>query len=316
MRKILYRFFFVLLISVGIGNKLFGQVTNRSVSGQDINQPSTNYSFFEENIDVSKTDTAKKESFPFSDFDIWSPEKKAIAINGAVFGITAGFGAVTWSHYSSSFRFRNEGWLGPGTIYGGADKVGHSFAGYVLSDIYNSIYKKIGYSDEQANNLGALSSWSLLTFIEVGDGFSKDYGFSIQDETMNTIGVGLSYIRNKYPVLKDMFDYRLEWFPSTYYKQGNSDPITDYSGQKNLIALKPAGILHSDNELLKVINLDFGFYTRGYEDALHTKKRYLSFGVGLDVTYILEQLTGYRFGGIFNYFQVPFTYIAYSSEMR
>jgi hypothetical protein len=315
MRDILCRFFFVLLFLSGMENRLFGQAPNLSGSGQDINQLSGSYSFFEENTGKSGSLLTKKEDSFFSDVNSWSPKKKAIAINGVIYGVTIGVGVVTWDHFSSSFHFLDEGWFEQGSGYGGADKLGHAFSGYVLSDIYYSIYKNIGYSEKQANNLGALSAWSLMTFIEVGDGFSKDYGFSLQDETMNTIGVALSYFRNKYPALKEIFDYRLEWWPSNYYKDGNSDPFTDYSGQKNLIALKPAGIFHSDNELLKAVNLNIGFYTRGYEDDSHTDKRYLFFGVGLDITYILKELTGWNAWGVFDYFQMPFTYIPVTKEL-
>ena len=153
-----------------------------------------------------------------------------------------------------------------------------------------------------------------MTLIEVGDGFSKDYGFSVQDETFNTAGVGLAFLRHRYPFLKDIFDYRLEWVPSRAFKEGEADPFTDYSGQKNLIALKLGGILNTDNEVLKALELDFGFYTRGYEDSRHTPRRYLFYGVGLNMTYVLEQITGHRFGGVFDYLQIPFTYISYDSE--
>lgn len=305
----LFSLFVVFLFLFGTNNNLMAQNNIFSSSG--------NYSFFADpNTSTFNNQSSSKSYTFFSGFNKWSRKKKAIAINVATLTATATIGAVSWDYYSSSFHFRNEGWLDKDTVYGGSDKFGHAFAGYALTSVYHSIYKGIGYSNDDAITLGAISSWSLMTLIEAGDGFSKDYGFSIQDETFNTAGVFLGYIRNKYPELKDMFDYRLEWWPSNYYKQGKSDPFTDYSGQKNLLIFKPAGILHSDNELLKAINLDFGFYTRGYEDNLHTEKRYLFYGVGLDVTYILKELTGHNFYNIFNYLQVPFTYIAFTSEIH
>jgi hypothetical protein len=154
-----------------------------------------------------------------------------------------------------------------------------------------------------------------LTLVEVGDGFSQDYGFSMQDEAFNAAGVFVGYLRNRFPELKEMFDYRIEWLPSKEFEDGDADPFTDYSGQKYIMALKPAGILKSDNSLLKAIELNIGFYTRGYEDDLHTDKRYLFYGVGLNVTYVLEQLTGHKLGGIFDYVQMPFTYIPFKSQL-
>jgi uncharacterized protein YfiM (DUF2279 family) len=242
-------------------------------------------------------------------------KKKTIVLNTTSFVTTMAIGSASWDYYSSSFDFRNEGWFDPDTNYGGSDKLGHAYGAYVLTTAYNSIYKKFGYSDEKAIWYGSLSSWSIMTLIEIGDGFSKDYGFSVQDEVFNTAGVMLGYFRYRYPELKEIFDYRLEWVPSRDFGEGNADPFTDYSGQKNIIALKPAGILKSDNPLLKSIELNVGFYTRGYEDNFHAHKRYMFCGIGLNVTYILEQLTGHRLGGVFDYVQVPFTYIPFKKEL-
>ena len=304
--KLLHRLLVVILILSCFEYKLFGQ---------DVNDSSGNYRFYSDNT-ASQSETGSEKKKPFlSSFDTWSRKKKAVVFNEVAVGTTLVIGAGTWDYFSSSFDFLNEGWLGYDTNYGGSDKFGHAFGGYALTSVYKSVYKSFGYSDNQSILYGAISSWALLTLVEVGDGFSQEYGFSMQDEAFNTAGVLLGYIRQRYPVLKDMFDYRLEWVPSDDFKNGNADPFTDYSGQKNILALKPAGILKSDNSLLKAIDLDIGFYTRGYEDNFHTKRRYIFYGVGLNVTYVLEQLTGHKLGGIFDYIQVPFTYIPFKSKL-
>ena len=305
--KLNYRLLFLLLLLAGTEKKTFSQ---------DISKSPGNYRFFtsvndnESNVNLFP----KKKSF-LDKFNELPRKKKAIYFNTAAITGTLAIGAVSWDYYSSSFDFRNEGWLDPDTNYGGADKFGHAFGGYALTGVYNSIYKKFGYSDEKSIWYGALSSWTLMTIVELGDGFSQDYGFSVQDEVFNTAGVALGYFRHRYPRLKEIFDYRLEWIPSQEFRDGHADPFTDYSGHKNIIALKPAGILQSENPLLKAIDLDIGFYTRGYEDDLHAHKRYLFYGIGLNVTYILEQLTGHKAGGIFDYIQVPFTYIPFKTEL-
>jgi len=264
----------------------------------------------------------KKVSFldSLSSFNDWPRKKKVVALNVAAVSTTVLAGAASWDYYSSSFKFEDEGWFDPDTKYGGADKLGHAYSAYVLTSAYNSIYRKWGYSDEKAILGGALSSWSLTTLIELGDGFSKNYGFSWEDETMNTLGVGLAYLRHRYPTLKETFDFRTEWFPSPAFRHGDRlDPFTDYSGQKYLIALKPDGFLKTDNSLIKAVEIHFGYYTRGYlqEDRRHfsSENRYTYFAVGLNMTYILEQLTGHRAGGVFDYIQVPFTYIPFSSKL-
>src|SRR4030042_2018473 len=311
------RFYYRLLAAVSI---FLGSETK--LVSQDIIEPYGSYNFFStENTDKSYTGLQENDSFFTSlrSFNDWPRKKKVVALNVAAVSTTVLVGAASWDYYSSSFDFKDEGWFDPDTRYGGADKLGHAYGAYALTSFYNTIYKKFGYSDEQAILRGALSSWSLMTLIELGDGFSKNYGFSWQDEAMNTAGVGLAYLRHRYPALKEMFDFRMEWFPSPAFRdREQSDPFTDYSGQKYLIALKPDGFLKTDNSLIKAVEIHFGYYSRGYgEDNryFNGENRYAYVGVGLNVTYILEQLTGHRAGGVFDYIQVPFTYIPFSSKL-
>ena len=274
--------------------------------------------------DEDKLYTTEKErqkvTFPGSlkYFNDWPPKKKVTALNITAAGTAALIGAGSWDYCSSSFHFSDEGWFDPDTKYGGADKLGHAYSGYVFTDIYSSIYKHWGYSDDKAILGGALSSWSQMTLIEFGDGFSREYGFSWKDELMNTLGVGLSYLRHRYPSLKEKFDFRVEWFPSPAFRHGDRTVFTDYSGQKYLVALKPDGFLKTDNSLIKAVEFHIGYYSRGYaenERYFSSKNRYTYVGVGLNVTYLLEKLTGHRAWGIFNYVQVPFTYIPFSSKL-
>jgi Predicted periplasmic lipoprotein (DUF2279) len=278
---------------------------------------------YKEHDSTSHDSVEKKGSFLDSlrSFNDWPREKKVIALNLTAVGAMAAMGTVSWDYCSSSFHFQDEGWFNPDTPFGGADKLGHAFSAYALADIYHSIYRSWGYSDEDAMRVGVLSSWSQMTLIEVGDGFSSEYGFSWEDEAMDTIGVGIAYLRQRFPRLKEIVDYRLEWYPSPAFRHGDrSDPFTDYSGQKYLLAFKPEGLLKTDNPVLKAIEVQLGYYSRGYaagdDNYFSGKHRYIYVALGLNVTYILEQLTGNRAAGIFDYIQVPGTYISSSYKLR
>jgi len=245
----------------------------------------------------------------------WPREKKVLALNLATVGTIATIGVAAWDYGSHSFRTANEGWFDSDTAYGGADKLGHLFTCYALASLYNRLYKNWGYSDNDAILLGAANSWLTMSLIEVGDGLSKSQGYSWEDEVMNTIGVGMAYLRHRFPAVRERVDFRWEWFPSPAVREGERfDILTDYSGQKFLLAFKLDGWLRTGNPIMKALEVQAGYYTRGYvsgdDDFFDGQHRYGYIGIGLNVTYLLDRLTGHRAAGVFDYYQVPYTYVS------
>jgi hypothetical protein len=244
----------------------------------------------------------------------WPRETKVAVLTAGTIAVIAAFGFIEWDYGSHSFRAAHEHWFGKDTHYGGADKLGHIFTCYALASVYSRIYQDWGYDPNDAILIGAASSWLTMSVIEVGDGFSKSQGFSYEDEIMNTVGVGLAYLRHRFPAIRERVDYRWEWFPSPSVLHGERfDVLTDYSGQKYLLAFKLDGWLRTGSPVLKALELQVGYYTRGYvsddQDFFHGQHRYGYVGLGLNVTYLLERLTGHRAAGIFDYYQVPYTYL-------
>ena len=244
----------------------------------------------------------------------WPREKKVFALNAATVGTIAAIGFAGWDYGSHSFRTSNEGWFDSDTAYGGADKLGHVFTCYALASVYNRIYKDWGYSEDDAILIGAASSWLTMSLIEVGDGFSVSQGFSWQDAVMNTLGVSMAYLRHRFPAVRERVDFRWEWFSSPAARSGDRfDILTDYSGQKFLFAFKLDGWLRTGSPILKALEVQLGYYTRGYvsgdDDFFDGQHRYGYVGIGLNVTYLLEKLTSHRAWGIFDYYQMPYAYL-------
>ena len=245
----------------------------------------------------------------------WPREKKALALNVCTVGTVAAIGLAQWDYGTADFHWEDEGWFDPDTRYGGADKLGHAFVSYSFASIYYSLYRNWGYSKEDAICRGAASSWLLMTLVEFGDGYSNSQGFCWQDEVMNTVGVGFAYLRHRFPRVEECVDYRMEWFPSQALRPGEQHGVfTDYSGQKYLLAFKPDGFLRTGDPLLKALEFQVGYYTRGYssgdEDYFSGQHRYGYIGIGLNVTCLLERLTRHRVAGVFDYYQVPSTYVS------
>lgn len=240
----------------------------------------------------------------------WQREKKFVALNLASIGALTVVGFSQWDYGTTKFRFRSEGWFGRNTDYGGADKLEHAWAGYALTSAYSGIYQQWGYSKEDALLRGAASSAAVLTLVEIGDGFSGRYGFSWQDMVMNFAGIGASYLRHTYPDFEKRVDFRIEWRP--WETRSSNFFLTDSSSERFLLAFKLGGFI--DNPVMRAVDIQIGYYTRGYESKRHERRlgdkhRYGYAGIGLNVTYILERLTGSRAAGIFDYVQVPGTSI-------
>ncbi|MCF7958815.1 MAG: YfiM family protein [Phycisphaerae bacterium] len=270
-------------------------------------------------IDRHEADDKNSLSDGIQSMKDWPRKKKVVALNLAVVGGILAVGIGNWDYGSSALTFKNEGWFGRNTKYGGADKLGHAYGAYVMATLYKNIYAHWGFSDQEANLGGALSSWSQMTLMEFADGSSNEHGFSWEDEVMDTVGVTMAYLRNRYPAIREKIDFRMEWIPSSAFRNGNqSDPFTDYSGQKYLLALKPDGFLKTNNALLKAMEFHVGYYTRGYDNdsAGHSQKRSTYVGIGLNATYLIEQITGHNAWRIFDYIQIPYTYIQSSSTFH
>jgi len=284
---------------------------------QDVPEPYGPYSFVANESSDKSHPGSEEKGLLFSSlrsFDDWPREKKVIVLNAATVGAITVVGVAGWDYGSHAFRTANEGWFDSDTPYGGADKLGHAFTSYALASVYNRIYKDWGYSEHDAILMGAANSWLTMSLVEIGDGFSMSEGFSWQDEAMNTLGASMAYLRHRVPAVRERVDFRWEWFPSPSVREGERfDVLTDYSGQKFLLAFKLDGWLRTGNPLLKAMEVQVGYYTRGYvsHDELHFdgQHRYGYVGIGLNVTYLLEKHTGHRAWGIFDYYQMPYTYL-------
>jgi hypothetical protein len=247
----------------------------------------------------------------------WPREKKAIALNAATLGTLAIIGVAKWDYGSTAFHFEDEGWFDHDTPDGGADKFGHAFLGYTLTGAFSHIYREWGFSDDQAFAHGAANSLMITTMIEIGDGFSKSQGFCWEDEVADVAGIGIAYLRYRVPGVREMVDFRVEWLPSpSFHKKW--DPFTDYSGQRNVFALKPAGFLKTEAPFWKAVEFQMGYYTRGYKEIdrpyFNGEKRYAYVAIGLNMTYLVETLTGHTTYGIFEYYQTPYTYLPVDTE--
>ena len=212
-------------------------------------------------------------------------------------------GVANWDWGSSSFHFESEGFFGKDTASLGMDKLGHAWSTYVLTEFFtDGIEGKKGQS-RHAPTTAALLAMGLMTYIEIFDGFSKNHGFSAEDLVADAAGALFSVARRRIPGFREKFDFRLLYKPSDEvirslgcfpepFCEGDEgtarSPITDYSHQRYLVALKLSGFEALKSTPLRFVELHGGYYARGFtaeeEERGDPLKRRLFGGVGLNLS--------------------------------
>lgn len=232
-------------------------------------------------------------------------------------------GALTWDWGSSPFHFNSEGWFGKDTNSFGMDKLGHAFTGYIITDLATD---RIAYHAPDPNGAqlsAAVIAGAVMTYVEIGDAMSGTHGFSHEDLIADFAGIGFSVLRSTFPGLRETLDFRLEYLPS-----GNKEgfhPITDYSGQKYILALKLAGFDRFRDSPLRFVELHGGYFARGFTDKEQERgvpvRREPYVGIGLNLSELLfnrpaNRDTIYARGArrYLEYFQIPYTYVGTSND--
>lgn len=259
---------------------------------------------FEQNLlllpdDLLARDLEKKED-DFIDKDLLR--------NSILWGagpITFIFGAKAWDWDSDEdFKSEEEGWFGDDTALGGADKIGHFYAHYLMQRIFYNIfdYTEDGHKRKWLYSLGV--TLGVGTLIEVGDGFSSSYGFSYEDLVMDIGGVLFGALLDYSPVMDAFLGMSVYYWPSEGYRDHRDtvpiDFVSDYSGFKYMFNFKLAGfeeIGYDVPTFLRYLQLDLGYYTRGFSKSydFNTKDfanptRNWFFGVSLNVAEIIRDL--------------------------
>jgi hypothetical protein len=228
-------------------------------------------------------------------------------------GVVAAWGIAFWDYFTISPVVGDEGWLEEDTKYDGADKFGHLYSTYLWSLGFSSLYEYWGMSEDESIIYGPLTSWIFQGIMEIGDSFSESQGFSYEDMIMNTVGAAFYYVREKYPEVKAKLDLRLEYIPDF---SSDVDIFTQYNSMKYLMALKFSGFESMADTPMKYFELQLGYYTRGYQDDdnYNSKERVVYAGIGINSSEVLKALGWKKTSKIFNYYQLPYTYVPFGYD--
>ncbi len=196
---------------------------------------------------------------------------------------------------TSDFRVSNEEWFGEKTPNGGADKFGHAYSAYLSTRLMTRGFQWAGYDHSQAAMIAGVTASAVMLGVEVMDGFTVEYGFSKEDLIMNLSGVGAAALFESYPQWDDVLDLRFYyWRSDDAVKFDETDPISDYSGQRYLIVGKASGIPQLRESWWRYFELAIGYGTKGYQpnpgqfEDTQPKKRFLYYGISLNLSQLLN----------------------------
>ena len=165
----------------------------------------------------------------------------------------------------SRFHFFNDGkeWLN-------MDKAGHATTAYNLSNMQYNMMRWSGVKNNSAIWTGGLTALALQTFIEILDGFSTKWGFSITDMLANILGTTLfmsqQFAYNEQRVqLKFSFHKTIypAYYPSELGKNNWQKWLKDYNGQTYWLSVNPSSFMKTNTAFPKWLNAAVGYGAEG-----------------------------------------------------
>jgi len=241
--------------------------------------------------------------------------EKVLLTNVAIGSLIVGWGFSQWGYGDEDFHYDDEGWFAKETSNGGADKLGHFYTNYLITRILTPLYENWGCSNKDAALYASLSTVFFSGLLmEVGDGFSE-HGFSKEDLIVDVLGAAAGYLLATQPNLAKKIDFRVEYNP--FLDTDNvTDFTTDYERMKHLVAIKAEGFEMFEDNYMRYVELHIGYYTRNFNhDSLpiEERERNLYVGIGINLSTLLRPAIG-DYTKVFNYYQVPYTYIEAKKE--
>ncbi len=169
----------------------------------------------------------------------------------------------------STFHLFNDGgeWMQ-------VDKCGHAITANYISRIGYSTYRWAGVKENKAAWFGGLLGFAYMLNIEILDGFSSEWGFSLGDLTANTLGT-MIFVGQQLAWHEQRFSLKYS-FHQTQYAPYNpnllgdnlvQNMIKDYNGHSYWISCNIHSFLPSKSKFPKWLNIAVGYGAEGMTGA-------------------------------------------------
>jgi hypothetical protein len=165
----------------------------------------------------------------------------------------------------SSFHFFNDNkeWLQ-------MDKVGHAWTAYQLSDLGYSALRWSGVKENKSAWYGGLTGMSYQLIIELLDGFSTEWGFSMGDFAGNLSGSAM-FTAQQLAWHEQRFNIKYSYHYTKYAalhpellgSNGAERLLKDYNGQTYWLSCSPGSFLKRESRFPRWIAFSLGYSAEG-----------------------------------------------------
>lgn len=159
------------------------------------------------------------------------------------------------------------------------DKMGHVGSAYYLSRWSNNIVGWTGQSQKKSALIGSAMGYGFQLTVEVFDGFSSEWGFSMSDLIANTLGSGL-FLGQELGWKEQRISFRFSYHetnfprynPNVLGSNWNEKILKDYNGQTYWLSANVHSFLKEESRFPKWLNIAVGYsadgMTGGNENAI------------------------------------------------
>lgn len=235
---------------------------------------------------------------PKADVDPW---RKKILIGG-----TAGLYAVsmTWlyTQWYQDYPLGSFHCFDDSEEWEGMDKFAHAWDAYSIAKPVYHVFRWAGYNNNKSAWIGAGMAFAFQTTVEVFDGFSEEWGFSLYDMGANLLGTSVFLAQQlTWKEQRVVLKYSFRTTPYAQYRPdvlGETLPeqlLKDYNGHTYWLTINPASFLRrtSLEKFPKWLSLAVGFGAEGMTggesnptevdgEAIPTFDRYKQYYLAID----------------------------------
>ncbi len=150
------------------------------------------------------------------------------------------------------------------------DKAGHALTASYLAEVSSGLYRWAGLEKRKAAWIGAGQSLFFLTSLELFDGFSPDWGFSLSDMGANIFGAALflgqelgweeQRIRLKFSAHSTSY---ARYRPALLGSSTAERLLKDYNGQTYWLSVNIASFLADEIRFPRWLNVALGYGAEG-----------------------------------------------------